>query len=155
MKRYLIILINRASDYTIFFDSEKLSLELNLRLYRVTVCFILIYGCESWLLTDKSMRSINNINNLMLSRITGKTPQQEARPATTSHNLIQQIRIIRYKYLLRLDTTRSARLTQLTTAQLHQQVSAGTINSPQHSSFQDLREQAWDRATWNSRIRGF
>ena len=35
----------------------------------------------------------------MLARFTGKTQQQEARPATTSFNLVRQMRITRYKYL--------------------------------------------------------
>ena len=104
------------------------------------------------------MRSINNINSLLLSRITGNTPQQEARPTTTSHNLIRQIRIIRYnKYLgkiLRLDSTR---LLHRALAQTHQLGLKGSLlmDAPQHSSFQDLREQAMDKATWNARIRGF
>ena len=139
------------------FDSENLSLHLKLRLYRAAVCSTLIYGCESWILTDKTMRSINNINSLLLSRITGNTPQQEARPTTTSHNLIRQIRIIRYKYLgkiLRLDSTR---LLHRALAQTHQLGLKGSLlmDAPQHNSFQDLREQAMDKATWNSRIRGF
>lgn len=37
---------------------------------------------ESWDLSDKVLRSINGVNNRMLSRITGKSIQAEARPAT-------------------------------------------------------------------------
>ena len=134
-----------------------MTLDLKLRLYKAAVCSVLIYGCESWILTDKTRRSINNINSLLLSRITGNAPQIEARPVTTSHNLIRQIRIIRYKYLgfiLRLD---SSRLIQKAVETLHARRTTGSIlmDAPQHSSFQDLKEKALDKATWNARIRGF
>ena len=99
IKRRKALATARCGRLRHIFDSEKLSLDLKLRLYKAAVCSVLIYGCESWILTDKTRRSINNINSLLLSRITGNAPQIEARPVTTSHNLIRQIRIIRYKYL--------------------------------------------------------
>ena len=79
--------------------SPDLALQIKLRLYEVTVCSVLVYGCESWQLTDKAMRHLNGTNSKMLSFFTGKTISQEARPTTTSFNLIHKIRIRRHKWL--------------------------------------------------------
>ena len=113
----------------------------------ITSCISLIHVdlrlwvMDSYRQDDKTMRSINNINSLLLSRITGNTFQKEARPATTSHNLIGQIKIIHYKYLgniLKLDSTR---MLQRPLTQVHQLglKSSLLINAPQHNSFQELK----------------
>ena len=68
----------------------------------------------------KTMRMLNNVNSIMLciSRITGNSIPHEARPMTTSYNLVRCIRIIRYKFagsILRSPTLSSGenRLTYL------------------------------------------
>ena len=58
---------------------------------------VVTYGCESWSLTKKVMRTLNGANSLILSRITGKSVQQEARADTTTYNLLNHIRRIRLK----------------------------------------------------------
>ena len=90
------------------FDSTSLSLHLNLklRLYQAAVCSLIMYACETWHLDTKTMRNLNGANITMLSRFTGKSIPQEARPTTTSHDLVRCIRKVRYKYLV--NTLRSA-----------------------------------------------
>ena len=98
INRRKALVMARCGRLRHIFDSEKLALDLKQRRYKkAAVCSVLIYGCESWILTDKTRRSIHNINSLLLSRITGNAPH--GCRSTTHHNLIRQIRIIRYKYL--------------------------------------------------------
>lgn len=52
----------------------------------------LTYGCETWDLDTITTRKINGANSVMLARITGRPIPSEARPSTTSLNLIKKIR---------------------------------------------------------------
>ena len=55
------------------------------RLYTVTVCSLMTYGCGSWTLTDKVNHMLNGDNSQMLSH----NLQVEARRVTTSHDIIK------------------------------------------------------------------
>ena len=79
------------------FGSPSLSLSLKLRLYVAAVCSVLIYGCETWTLDDKTIRRINGANSRMLIRITGRPIRDEARSLTTSHDLVRQIHKLRLR----------------------------------------------------------
>ena len=136
------------------FVSKEISLELKLRLYEVAVCSLLTYGCETWTLCDKTMRCLNGANSRMLTHITGQSVRAEARPQTTSLNLVRQIRIRRYRWLVHILRSSPHRL-------IHQALKCQAIlnkpgnllmDAPPFSSPQDLRNQAADRATWLSRI---
>ena len=81
-------------------DAKALSVKLKLRLYQAAVCSILTYGCETWRMTPQVMRLLNGVNNKMLSRFTGKTIPQEARPLSCSYNLVRAIRKHRLKWLV-------------------------------------------------------
>ena len=138
------------------FASTAISLQLKLRLYDVAVCSLLTYGCETWALCEKTRRCINGANSRMLTHITGKSVREEARPLTTSLNLVRRIRIRRYRWLGHILRTSPHRL-------IHQAIKCQAImdspgnllmDAPPFSSPQDLREQAADRATWLSHIAG-
>ena len=92
------------------FGSRDLSTRLKLRLYEAAVCSIMVYGCESWTLDDKTMRHINGANSKMLSIITGNPIQVEARPLSTSLNLIRKLRIRRHKWLVHILRDNPSRL---------------------------------------------
>ena len=77
------------------FNSPDLSISIKLRLYSAAVCSIITYGCETWYLNDTATRRINGANSRMLARITGRSIQQEARPASTSLDIVKHIRKIR------------------------------------------------------------
>jgi len=50
-------------------------------------------------MTDRVMRKLNNVNSLMLSSITGRTVQEEARSTTSSFDLVRHIRVRRFRWL--------------------------------------------------------
>ena len=97
----------------------------------------------------------------MLSRITGNSIPQEARPATTSFNnnltsfnLVRSIRIRRYKFLGHILRSGPDRLIYRAVAIKYETQERGSIlmDAPAHSSLEDLTQQAMDKATWNSKI---
>ena len=130
--------------------SPDLSLKLKLRLYEAAICSILVYGCESWALNAKAMRTLNGINSKMLSRFTGRSIQEEARPLTTSLNLVRKLRIRRHKWLghiLRGNPTRL--IAQAVDEQRALQVKGGLLmDAPPHSNLDELKTLAADRAAW-------
>ena len=69
-------------------DAEEIDLPLKIKLYETAVCSLLTYGCEMWNLDKDTIRTLNGANSIMLARFTRKSIPQEARPATTSFNLI-------------------------------------------------------------------
>ena len=136
------------------FDSEKISLQLKLRLYRAAVCSLIMYGCETWRLDEKTMRKLNGANSIMLSRITGNSIPQEARPMSTNHNLVRCMRVVRYKYLGFILRSDQNRLIYRALAHKYTTNEGGSIlmDAPPHTSLEDLTHQAMDKATWHSRI---
>ena len=76
-----------------------LNMQLKISLYQEAVCSLITYGCETKRLDEKTLRKLNSVNIIMLSRITGNCIPHAARPATTSHNLVRAIRKRRYKFL--------------------------------------------------------
>ena len=132
------------------FDSTFITLNLKLRLYEAAVCSLLTYGCETWNIDEKTRRRINGANSAMLARITGKTIPQEARSATTSLNLIRRIRMRRHRWLghiLRLGP--SSIVYQALKMQAKMQLEGNLVmDTPPHTSVEDLARQAKDRARW-------
>ena len=154
IKRRVAMAMTRSGKLRHIFDSDNISLQLKLRLHRAAVCSVLIYGCESWLMSDRIMRRLNHVNSLMLSRISGKSPRQEARPTTTNFDLIRRIRIIRYKYLgCVLRGKVNCLAFTAATIQFNWGIN-GTLfdDVPQHNSLQHLRDLAMDKAGWNAHI---
>ena len=47
IKRRVAMVMTRSDKLSYIFDSDNISLQLKLRLYRAAVCSVLIYGCES------------------------------------------------------------------------------------------------------------
>ena len=99
-------------------------------------------------MSDRIMRRLNHVNSLMLSRISGKSPRQEARPTTTNFDLIRHIRIIRYKYL---DCVLRGKVNCLAFTAATIQFNWGINDTlfddvPQHNSLQHLRDLAMDKA---------
>ena len=159
IERRLNLAKARCDKLRHLFDSPNLILHLKLRLYRAAICSLITYGCETWRLDIKTMRMLNNANSIMLSRITGNSIPHEARPTTTSYNLVRYIRIIRYKFagsILRSPTLPSGenRLTYLVLVHKHMTNEPGSIlmDVPPHSSLENLTHQAMDKATWNAHI---
>ena len=145
---------SRCGELHDVFNSKSLSPALKLRLYEAAVCSIMTYGCETWVLTDKVIRKINGANSRMVARITGHSIASEARPVTSSFNLVRKIRQRRLRWLGHLLRAGEQRLTyQALQEQFHLQKRAGNLfmDAPPFHDLQQLAELAKDRCTWRSR----
>ena len=86
----------------------------------------------------------------MLARITGKSIAQEARPATTSLNLIRIIRMRQHRWvghILRLGQ-KSIAYQALKVQSLMMVEGNLLMDAPPFNNFEDLVRQAMDRARW-------
>ena len=135
------------------FDSKLVTTRLKLRLYEAALCSLMTYGCETWNLDVKTVKRINGVSSVMLSRITGNSiPHEaaEARPTTTSLDLIKRIRIRRHRwlgYILRLGP--NSIVFQAIKAQSQLNLEGNFLmDTPTHESIEDLARQAQDRARW-------
>ena len=99
IKKRIALARKRFSLLRHVFGSEDLTLRLKIRLYEAAICSVLVYGCESWALNEKVMRRINGANSQMLVIITGRAIQLEARPISSSLNLVRKLRVRRHKWL--------------------------------------------------------
>ena len=138
--------MTRSGQLGHLFDSPELGKRLKIRLYKVAVCSLLMYGCESWMLTNKVLRQLNGANSSMLTRITDQSIREETRRTTISFDLVRQIRVMRLKwldYILQLDETRL--IFQAVEVQFNS-CQAGSIlmDAPSHKDLQDLIVKAKD-----------
>ena len=146
--------MSRCGKLKHIFASPLLSLSLKIRLYKAAVCSVFTYGCETWDLNEKTMRMINGANSRMLSHITGNSARSEARPQTTTFNLVQAIRIRRYRWLGHILRSPKNRLIHRALAIQLEINSPGNLflDAPAFSNMDHLREQAMDRAGWQGLI---
>ena len=153
VKKRIALARQRFGKLRHVFGSGDLSTKMKLRLYEAAVCSIMVYGCESWTLNEKTMRHLNGANSRMLTIITGNSIQAEARPLTSSLNLVRKLRIRRHKWLghiLRDDPSRL--ICQAVKAQRAMKLEGSLLmDAPPHSNFEELVDLAADRATWKDR----
>ena len=86
----VVMAMSRCDKLRHVFDSPHISQKVKLRLYEAAVCSILTYGCETWNLDVNTIRKLNAANSAMLARITGRPIATEARPLTTSYDLVKK-----------------------------------------------------------------
>ena len=113
------------------------------------------YGSEAWLLNSETKRCLRGANAFMLSHITGKTKREEARPETTSFDLVMWIRARRLKWaghILRLD---DKRLIKQTLRHIYSNPQEGDLlmDLPAHHDWNALQNFAEDRDKWRARVR--
>ena len=86
----------------------------------------------------------------MLSSITGKTIPQEARPATTSLDVILKIRKLRLRWLGHILRAGPDRLVYKAIVQQKSLAQEGNLlmDTPPHLSVHELAEIASDRVSW-------
>ncbi len=107
----------------------KLPTSLRLRLFGTFVVSSLLYGCESWKLTEKVCRKLNSTCSKMLSRMTGREIADEAR--TVSINVLLRTRDVRWNWLghiLRMDDRRTVRQVLLNCVKPTQESILGDLN---------------------------
>ena len=100
------------------------------------------------------MWQLNGANSRMLSRLTGKTIPQEARPITCSYNLIRAIRKRRLKWL---DDTLRSGPDRITYQAVQEQQNLGLpgnilMDAPPHTTMEELASKARDLGKWKKFI---
>ena len=154
IKARIAMAMTRSGQLSHIFDSPEIGKRLKLRLYKVAICSLLMYGCESWVLTGKVLRQLNGANSSMLARITGQSIREEARRATTSFDLVRQIRVMRLKWLGYILQQDEARLIFQAIEVQYDFYQTGSIlmDAPRHKDLQDLIVKAKDTAFWKEHI---
>ena len=144
--------MERCGQLGHLFDDPNLGPRLKIRLYKVAVCSLLTYGCESWCLNNSVLRQINGANSSMLARFTGQTRRQEARRATTSFDLVRHIRVMRLKWLGFILCQVDTRLIKQAIAIQSDMNQQGNIlmDAPNHTDLEQLVMMAKDKAFWSS-----
>ena len=128
---------------------------MKLRLYEAAVCSVLAYGCETWDLDAVTTRRINGANSMMLARITGRSIPTEARPLTTSYNLVKKIRERRLRWLGHIIRAGPESIMYQPLITQHSMGRTGNLlmDVPPHNSIDDLRAIANDRKEWRALVR--
>ena len=142
--------MTRCGQLKHVFNSGTLNLKLKLRLYQASICSLMTYGCETWDLTTAAQRRLNNANSLMLARFTGQSIPQEARPATTSFNLVRHIRVRRLKWVGQI-LRKGPGTYQFSALKAQRQMNKKgnmLMDAPQHDDVEDLIPLAMNKTTW-------
>ena len=74
-----------------------INFKLKMKIYKTTVCSLLTYGYEVWDMDVQTMTKINGVNVRFLSTFTDKDAHAEVSAATRSFNLVQTIRLRRFR----------------------------------------------------------
>ena len=147
--------MSRCGKLRHIFDSPHLPLTVKLRLYEAAVCSLLTYGCETWDLDPTTMRRINGANSTMLARITGRPIPTEARPLTTSFNLLKKIRERSLRWVGHIIRAGPDCIMYQALVIQHAMGHTGNLlmDAPPHNSIEDLRPMANDRCRWKAIVR--
>ena len=145
----------RAGKLRHVWASDALTLKLKLRLYVAAVCSIMTYGSEAWLLDVPTCRSLNGANATMLARITGKSQHDEAKKATTTFDIVRNIRARRLQWLGHILRMEDHRLVKKAVYHIymHQQEGDLCMDAPVTDTWSELLDMAKDRDTWRYRVK--
>jgi hypothetical protein len=72
----------RFHELTWLWRDDQIGEALKISIYQSDVLSVVLWGAEGWLLTDDIQKQLNGWNNRCLSRITGRSPREEASPRT-------------------------------------------------------------------------
>ena len=139
----------RCGQLRHIFSATSLSLHTKLRLYEAAVASLLTYGSETWFLNPCVCRKLRGANSRMLSWFTGNSIPHEARPATTSFNIIQKIRTRRLRWAGHIPKDPQNPSCQALKA-LHLNPVTGSLlmDAPIRDSIEEIAIIAKDRAAW-------
>ena len=150
--------MRRCGQLGHMFNSEHLGQNLKIRLYVAAVLSLLTYGCETWLLDQACMRTLNGANSQMLSRVTGESIRSQAKSETAVYDLVKNIRKRRLRWLgkiLRGDETRLLFETMKVQYYEHVEGVKGTLfmdvpTNNNNNSFEELVLSSNDTIYWKS-----
>ena len=134
-----------------FWSSTILDEPTKLRLYKCAVWSKITYGNVAWKMTAKTRRFLNGWNGRNLSRITGKSVQEES-GAHPTLNLVDHVRSIRLKWvrnILRKDANFPARRMLMKEKKPYEEGSI-LMDAPEHDTMWELAELARtnDKELW-------
>ena len=135
---------------------KQLHQKLRIRLYRSSVCSIMVYGAEAWRLTEDVRRALNGANARMMSIITGKTPHEEATANTRTFDLVKWIRARRLQWLGHILRMGPERKLKQAIFEMFKDRQEGDMlmDAPTTTSWRELCTYACDRDYWRARVRG-
>ena len=145
---------SRCGQLRHIFSSESLPLRLKLRLYEAAVISLLTYGSETWFLNPRACRKLRGANSRMLAWITGNSIPYEARPATTTFNIIRKLRTCRLRWVGHILRAGPQNPSYQALKALHLNPKPGSLlmDAPNLNSIEAIAVLAEDRAAWRDLI---
>ena len=135
-------------------NGKRHPLRMKLRLYEAAVVSLLTYGSETWFLNPRACRKLRGANSRMLAWITGNSIPHEARPATTSFNIIRKIRIRRLRWVGHILRAGPQNPSYQALKSLHSNPIPGSLltDVPTKNTIEEVAILAKDRAAWSELI---
>ena len=98
------------------------------------------------------MRKLNGCNSQMLSRVTGNDVRTEARPTTSSFDVVKHIRVRCLRWLGQILRGNQGRLLYKAMEAQYSMRNPGNLfmDAPPHTDLQDLVNQSYDKVFWKS-----
>ena len=154
VRRRINMAVARFGKMRNIWTAKVLHIRLRMRLYISSVCSILTYGSEAWLMTEEIRRAINGANSRMVSIITGNSPHDEAKDGTRSFDLVRAIRARRLAWLGHILRMAPTRILAQAVGHVYKNRSEGDIltDAPKTQSWEELRAWAKDRKKWRTRV---
>ena len=144
----------RCGQLRHIFSSDNLPLHMKLRLYEAAVVSLLTYGSETWFLNPRACSKLRGANSRMLAWITGNSIPHEARPATTSFNIIKKLRSRRLRWVGHILRAGPQNPSFQALKTLHANPVPGSLlmDVPIRDSIETVANLAKDRAAWRDLI---
>ena len=108
-------------------SSNSIPQRLKLRIYITGVCSRLVYGSEAWKLDAKACAMINGANSRLISRITQKTPHEEASRRTRTFDVVRWIRSRRLQWVGHILRMCPSRMVHKAAKYIHEHKSEGDL----------------------------
>ena len=127
--------------------NAKIPFKLKMKVYKCAICSLFTYGSEAWNLDAATTAAINGANARCLSRITGKSPHEEASARTRTYDLVRDIRCRRHKWLGHILRMPGERLLKVAVKVQLDLGSEGNIfmDVPPHLSLDQIAHRAQDK----------
>ena len=130
--------------------SSKLPISLKMKVYRAAICSLFTYGSEAWNLDEKTRAALNGANSRCLSRITGRSIQEEASSRSRTFDLVAAIRRTRARWLGHILRMGPQRMLYRAAIRQHELGSEGNLfmDVPHYLSLPEIIAMAQDRNEW-------
>ena len=117
------------------------------------------HGAEAWKLNEEVHKVLNGVNNQMLSIMTGKPIQDEARAETKTFNMLDAVRATRLRWAghilhMKQKTVHPPSLVQQALHHIYDNRSEVDLlmGAPVTETWEELQELTEDRIDWRDRV---